>query len=101
GARYGFEPGKRVVNLVLKERFESWNGEGSLSMATRGGRWGERVSAGRFLIAGDLRWNVQTSASHESRLLKSERTVPHEQEDKWAALAGLEPQRYETLLPSA
>lgn len=100
-ARYGFEPGKRVVNLVLKERFESWNGEGSLSMATRGGRWGERVSAGRFLAAGDLRWNVQTSASHESRLLKSERIVPHEQEDEWAALAGLEPQRYETLLPSA
>lgn len=100
-ARYGFEPGKRVVNLVLKKRFESWNGEGAVTMATRGGRWGERLSAGRFLVAGDLRWNVRASASHESRLLKSERNVPHEPDDELAVQAGLAPQRYATLLPSS
>lgn len=100
-ARYGFEPGKRVVNLVLKEHFESWNGEASVSMATRGGRWGKRLNAGRFLVAGDLRWNVQASASRDSRLLKSDRDLPAEPEDEWAVAAGVNPQRYETLLPSS
>lgn len=100
-ARYGFDPSKRVVNLVLKEHFESWNGEGSVSTATRGGRWGGRLNAGRFLVDGDLRWNVQGAASHDSRLLKSDRDVPVEPEDEWAVVAGLKPQRYETLLPSS
>lgn len=100
-ARYGFDPGKRVVNLVLKENYASWNAVASALAATRGGRRGARLNAGRFLIAGDLRWNMQGAASYDGRLLKSDRDLPDQPKDQWAVAAGLEPQRYETLLPSS
>jgi len=100
-ARYGFDPGKRVVNLVLKENYASWNGVASASAATRGGRRGARLNAGRFLIAGNLRWNMQGAVSYDSWLLKADRNLPDEPEDQWAVAAGLEPERYETLLPSS
>ena len=99
-ARYGFDPGKRVVNLVLKKNYASWSTVAGLSGATRGGRRGEQLSVGRFQIADDLRWNVQASGSREGSLLKSDRELPVEEADELVAAKGLDPRRYETLLPS-
>lgn len=99
-AKYGFDPGKRVVNLVLKQNFAKWNAAGSLSDATRGGRLGETLNVGRFLIKDDLQWTIQGNISHEDALLKAEREIPLDAQEERAVMAGLQPQRFDTLLPS-
>jgi len=99
-AKYGFDPGKRVVNLVLKQNYAKWNAVGSLSDATRGGRFGERLNAGRFLIKDDLQWTIQGTVSHDNALRKADRDIPLDPEEERAVMAGLEPQRFDTLLPS-
>ena len=99
-AKYGFDPGKRVVNLVLKKNYSKWNAFGSVSDATRGGRLGEMLNAGRFLIKNDLQWTLQGSFNHENALLKADRNIPLDAEEEQARMAGLDPQRFDTLLPS-
>lgn len=75
-ARYGFSSGQRVVNLVLKKRFASWNAEAGLALATAGGRDSEQLSVGRVAINGQTHWNAQVQISRDSSLLKSERRIP-------------------------
>lgn len=74
-ARYGYPPGRRVVNLVLKKNFSNWQAEAGTTIATAGGRRSDRASLGRFVIAGPTRWNAQLQYSRDSALLKSERTI--------------------------
>lgn len=72
--RYGYPPGQRVVNLVLKKSFASWQVEAGAKMATAGGRRSGRTSLGRFVIDGKARWSARADLSHDDRLLKSERS---------------------------
>ncbi|HEV2598087.1 hypothetical protein [Sphingopyxis sp.] len=73
--RYGYPPGQRVVNLVLKKSFASWQAEAGAKMATAGGRPSGRTSLGRFVIDGKARWSARADLSHDDRLLKSERSA--------------------------
>lgn len=99
-AKYGFDPGKRVINLVLKQNYAKWNAVGTLSDATRGGRLGEALNLGRFLIKNDLQWTLQGNISHQNALLKADRDIPLYPDEEQAVMAGLDPQRFDTLLPS-
>ncbi|WP_033073512.1 hypothetical protein [Sphingopyxis sp. MWB1] len=72
-ARYGYAPGKRVVNLVLKKQFASWQGAADIKAATAGERFGGEISTARFVIDGKARWNARTEWGQEDRLLASER----------------------------
>lgn len=80
-ARYGYPPNRRVVNLVLKKSYASWQAEGEVTMATAGGRGSERVATGRLTVAGPTRWNARLQLSRESALLRSERPLPAESTD--------------------
>jgi hypothetical protein len=75
-ARYGAPAGKRVVNLVLKQKFSSLTADTGVNWATRGGQRGGALSVGRTAISGDTRWNVQVRLARDSALLKSVRTIP-------------------------
>jgi hypothetical protein len=75
-ARYGYPANRRVVNLVLKKKFATWQVEGSTTIATAGGRDSERAAVGRTVIAGPTRWNVRLQMSRDSALFKSERRIP-------------------------
>ncbi|WP_447953338.1 hypothetical protein [Sphingopyxis chilensis] len=72
--RYGYPPGQRVVNLVLKKSFASWQGEAGVQIATAGGRESGQLSLGRFVIDGKSRWSARIDASHDNHLLKSARS---------------------------
>lgn len=74
-ARYGYPSGQRVVNLVLKPKFASWDGSASTTLATAGGRDSETVSATRVVIEGATYWNAQLQLSRDSMLLKSARPL--------------------------
>jgi hypothetical protein len=71
--RYGYSGDRRVVNLVLKKHFVSWETQAGLKLPTAGGRHGGNVSAGRFVIDGKARWNAQVQLSRESALFRSAR----------------------------
>ena len=72
-ARYGYAPGQRVVNLVLKKSFTSWQADAGTKLATAGGRENGQLALGRFVIAGPSRWNASVQMSHDNALLKSDR----------------------------
>ena len=75
-ARYGYPPGRRVVNLVLKRKFSSLSIDAGASFATAGGRDGQRLSAGYTAISGQTNWGVNAQLSRESALLKNQRHIP-------------------------
>lgn len=72
-ARYGYPPGQRVVNLVLKPHFASWQGETAFGVATAGGRESGQAALGRFLIDGPARWNGRVELSGDAALRRDER----------------------------
>lgn len=74
-AEYAHGGGGRVINLVLKRRFSSLNMDLGYEQPTRGGSSGQRISAGRTAIQGDLRWNAHVRLSRDSALLKSARNA--------------------------
>jgi hypothetical protein len=93
--RYGYSGRQRVVNLVLKKHFVSWQAEGGLTLPTAGGRHGRRLSGGRFVIEGKARWSAQAQVSRDTALLKSERASDRDE-------TGPEnPDAYRTLLPAS
>ena len=72
-ARYGYPPGQRVVNLVLKPHFASWQGEAAFGAATAGGRESGQAALGRFVIDGPARWNGRVELSRDAALRRDER----------------------------
>ncbi|KTE09534.1 hypothetical protein [Sphingopyxis sp. H115] len=93
--RYGYSGNQRVVNLVLKKHFVSWETQASTKIPTRGGRIGGNGSAGRFVIDGKARWNAQVQLSGESALFKSSRAPPSVQAGEL-----FDPDDYLSLLPA-
>ncbi|MBO9697332.1 MAG: hypothetical protein J7499_14145 [Sphingopyxis sp.] len=79
--RYGYAGNQRVVNLVLKRHFVSWETQASAKAPTAGGRIGGAGSAGRFVIDGKARWNAQVQLSGESALFRSSRAPSAPQVD--------------------
>lgn len=100
-AQYGYASGKRVVNLVLKEKFSSLDVDAGASWATAGGRYGGSLSAGRVAIDGPFRWNVQARVQRDSALLKSARNIPPRTGSLPAnQVHAVDPDDFETLQPS-
>jgi hypothetical protein len=76
GTHYGANPAQRVVNLVLKRKFASYEAGGSVNFATAGGQLGQDLNVARFAIEGDMRWSAKLKAGHQSALRKSSRNIP-------------------------
>lgn len=85
-ARYGYPADRRVVNLVLKQRFASWTVGGALTLPTAGGRDAETLSANRVAINGSTYWNAGVRLSRARRLLRSERFPLSDEEDRYKSL---------------
>lgn len=76
GTTYGAQPGIRVVNLVLKRKFSSWDASSAVSAATAGGQHSEAINVSRSAIFGDARWSVNVRESLQGALSRSARVVP-------------------------
>ncbi len=74
-SRYGYPADQRVVNLVLKPKFASWDGSTGVTLATAGGRDSENGSVSRVVIDGATYWNAQLQLSRDSALRKSARPL--------------------------
>lgn len=93
--RYGYGGNQRVVNLVLKRHFVSWETQAGVKAPTAGGRIGGTGSAGRFVIDGKARWNAQVQLSGESALFRSSRVRSSPRVDDLA-----DPDDFLSLLPA-
>ncbi|PVM84130.1 TonB-dependent receptor [Caulobacter radicis] len=72
---YGADPSRRVVNLVLKRRFDSLDARLSEARPTAGGRSALAADARRAFIAGDDTRQFGARASRDSALRAGERDV--------------------------
>jgi ferric enterobactin receptor len=85
-ARYGYPADRRVVNLVLKQHFASWALSPTLTLPTAGGRDAETLSVNRVAINGSTYWNAGVRLARARRLLRSERPLVSDEEDRYRSL---------------
>jgi hypothetical protein len=73
--RYGYRADQRVVNLVLRRRFDATTVELEGGMATAGGRGVAEVDLDYLQIAGPTRTQFGIEYQNQSALLESERDI--------------------------
>ncbi|RAK65624.1 TonB-dependent receptor [Phenylobacterium kunshanense] len=93
--RYGYRADQRVVNFVLRRRFNAVTTEVGLRVPTEGGRAAVDADVNSLRIQRDTRLQVDVKAARATSLLESERDLI----DNSAATAGADLRPYRTLLP--
>ncbi len=73
--KYGYSADQRVVNIVLRRRFNSTNVELRGQAATDGGYLNGRIEAGRLIIADGSRTSISFRAEGNSALFEDERDI--------------------------
>jgi hypothetical protein len=89
---YGYAADRKVVNVVVFERFSSKIGQLTFAAPTEGGRQAPGAAANYLLIKGGARFNFDAEYGRSGALLESERDL--------AQVPGSpDPGRFRTLLP--
>jgi hypothetical protein len=73
--RYGYRADQRVVNLVLRERFNAVTAELEGGLATAGGRGVAEVDVNYLTIQGATRTSLDLEYQNNAALLESERDI--------------------------
>jgi hypothetical protein len=73
--KYGYSADQRVVNIVLRRRFNSTNVETRGQLATDGGYANGRVETGRLIIADGTRTSISFKAEGNTPLYEDERDI--------------------------
>lgn len=73
--RYGYRADQRVINIVLRRRFNAFTGELADTLATDGGRNAYEVEVGLLRIREGTRLNINTEFSQSSALTEAERSI--------------------------
>ncbi|WP_265569477.1 TonB-dependent receptor plug domain-containing protein [Sphingomicrobium nitratireducens] len=73
--QYGYKPDQRVVNFVLRERFNSTTLQLEGRGATRGGRAGGEIDIDRLILRGGTRTSIAFDAEHDGMLREDERDI--------------------------
>lgn len=86
--KYGYRADQKVVNVVLRRRFNAITAELEGNGATEGGRWGGEIETSLFRISGDGRLNVAVEYEHSSPLTEDERDIEPEAQAQPYGLTG-------------
>jgi hypothetical protein len=73
--KYGYAADQRVVNIVLRRRFNSTSSELRGRLATEGGYANGRIDATRLVIAEGTRTSINLRAEGNNALYESERDI--------------------------
>jgi hypothetical protein len=73
--KYGYAADQRVVNIVLRRRFNSTSAESRGKVATEGGYYGGQADATRLIIAEGTRTSLNAHIESNSALYESERDI--------------------------
>lgn len=72
---YGYRADQRVVNFVLRQRFNAVTSELEVGGATAGGRRDYELEGNIFRVSGDSRLLIDVQVEHATRLLESQRDI--------------------------
>ncbi|HYD36168.1 MAG TPA: TonB-dependent receptor, partial [Allosphingosinicella sp.] len=92
--KYGYRADQRVVNFVLRRRFQAWTTELEAGLATAGGRESYEADVNYLQLNRTGRINLAAEYSRAERLLESERDIVQAE-----PVAGIELGRFRSLLP--
>lgn len=73
--KYGFGADQRVVNIVLRRRFNAITGEVEASLATRGGGEGGEAEINYLRIQRDKRFNINIEVQADAALTEADRNL--------------------------
>ncbi len=73
--RYGYRPDQKVVNVVLRRRFNAYTGELEAAAPTEGGQFSPGANASYLRIRDGRRLNVALDYQRSSPLYESERDI--------------------------
>lgn len=93
--RYGYRADQRVVNLVLRRRFQAVTAEVEGGLATAGGRGVAELDLNYLTIQGGSRTSLDAEYQNQARLLESERPIVR------LGNEGLDQGDFRTLLPGS
>ena len=86
--KYGYRSNQKVVNVVLRKRFNAFTAELEGTGPTAGGQFSPEVEAGYLRIGETGRLNLAAHYEHRSALFESERDILSQAASKPYALGG-------------
>ena len=73
--KYGYSSDQKVVNIILRRRFNAMTGEGSASQSTEGGNARERADGSLTRIRDDQRLNAALGVQLQGDILEAQRGI--------------------------
>ncbi len=73
--KYGYRPDQKVVNIVLRNRFNAITGEGETARATDGGRQTYEADANYLRLANGTRLSIDGNYEHNDPLFEPQRGI--------------------------
>ncbi len=73
--KYGYRADQRVVNIVLRRRFNAVTGEVTAALPTEGGQFSPGANASLLRLRNGTRLNIALDYQHSSALYESERGI--------------------------
>lgn len=95
--RFGYAANQRVVNIILKKKFEATTVAGEYNRPTRGGYDNYELESGLFKVAGPRRYNVSAKYTDTSMLTEDERNVQQADGSEPTVAGDPDPARYRSL----
>lgn len=95
--RFGYAANQRVVNIILKKKFDATTVSGEYNRPTRGGYDNYELETGLFKVAGPRRYNVTAKYTDTSMLTEDERNVQQAEGSVPTVAGDPNPARYRSL----
>jgi hypothetical protein len=73
--KYGFRADQRVINFVLRPRFQAWTGEYDIGGPTDGGRFSTELEANLLRIRGGTRLSIEAEHQIDTMVTENERRI--------------------------
>lgn len=86
--KYGFRADQRVINFVLRPRFQAWTGEYDIGGPTDGGRFSTELEVNLFRLRNGTRTSIEAEYQIDTMLTENERRITTPPQSRPFAIGG-------------
>ncbi|MBU6166323.1 MAG: TonB-dependent receptor, partial [Alphaproteobacteria bacterium] len=86
--KYGFRADQRVINFVLRPRFQAWTGEYDIGGPTDGGRFSTELEVNLLRLRNGTRTSIEAEYQIDTMVTENERRITTPPQGRPFALAG-------------
>jgi iron complex outermembrane recepter protein len=86
--KYGFRADQRVINFVLRPRFQAWTGEFDIGGPTDGGRFSSELEVNLLRLRNGTRTSIEAEVEINTMLTEAERRITTPPQSRPFALDG-------------